>query len=854
MLFSQGKQEEIYQRNRQKSWVKSLPFQQLTPPIGTGKIIKISQNNENLQEFYIALEDSGVWHTINGGQSFSLIFSDKMLTKIETFGIDWASKTIWISNKNQMAYTEDNGQNWTFIKKPNNLNISNFFFFSSNEFLICSDGKNGTDKGIFKTSDKGKSWFHHLPEIPIINIVVAPENPQTIYATAWDTEQEDGNFIASGSKSGIYKSTNGGNSWNIISENNSFISNNIGKISLAVFNQNSLYALVDNRSLNKEKDKVATLSKEDFLQLTDNEINKFLYNYGLQEKFSVENCKQIIKDDIFTPSQLASQGEFIKGAELYHSSDGGNHWKKIETNLNEFFFNKGFEVSALAVHPKNERELYASGVPLLHSTDGGKNWKLLKNNELSNKVADLFVSEKNIVYANNQGIFQSWDNGENWQNIHIPQTIKVSSLHISPNDENEILASFENFGAWSFQKQWKKITDKNGKVFSNSTDNQFITENFGTLFSVNKNKYLLPKYAKNQLHRFSKNTPLLVSPHNPSIFYMGSQFLLQSFNEGKDWSLISSNLTNTTEVGNQSFGTISAISESPFQFGLLYTGSDDGMIYTSRNSGASWQLIYSSFSEKNSVTSLVSSRYEKGRIYAVLKNQSGKALIFRSNNFGKNWVNLQANLPNQTINILVEDPQNPQILYIGTENGVYISFDLGENWHLFQKNLPRTSVTHIAIDSQSEKLYIGTAGRGIFRADIGVLKELKVAIQNQIFYPMKDSYMIKHAKNWGNSESVWQEVFVPKFYLESFSSVDNQRVTIKIIQNEIILNSYEYTTEKGFNFVDLDLKITQNLNAFLEKNKTLKKSSDGNYYLPKGKYEVLFSFNETDEIRPLFIE
>lgn len=852
-IISQNKQEEIYNQNRQKSWVKSLPFENITPPTGVGKVIKILQNNNNFQEFYVALEHSGVWHTMNGGQTFSPIFSEKMFPKIENMGIHWASKTIWISNETQMAYTENNGENWVFINKPNKLIINDFSFISSDEFLICSDGKNGTDKGIFKTSNKGKSWHHHLPEIPITDLILASDNSQTIYATAWDKQITEENFIASGSKSGIYKSTDGGNSWNMISEKNSFPIKNIGKISLAVFNQYSVYALIDNRNSFQEKDKNIFLEKEKFLKLSDIEINKFLYKNGLEEKFSIENCKEIIKNDILTPFELAQKGETVVGAELYHTSDGGHHWKKIETNLDEFFFSKGFEVSALAIHPKNEKELYASGVPLLHSIDGGKHWKLLKNNELNNKIAEFFVNEKNIFYANNQGIFQSWDNGKNWQNIYIPQSIKVSSLSISPNNPNVFWASFENFGVWKFDNQWKKISNKNGYFFTNNTDNQFVIEKFGNLFSLKKNQNLLPKYS-NQLHRFSKNTPLFVSAHNSSIFYMGSQFLLQSFNEGKSWNLISNNLTNTIKTGNRVFGTISAISESPLQFGLLYTGSDDGMIYTSQNSGASWQLVYSSFSEKNSVTCLVSSKYEKGRVYAILKNNSGKALIFRSNNFGKNWENLQANLPNQTINVLIEDPVNPQILYIGTENGVYISFDLGENWHIFQKNLPRTSVTSIAIDNLSQVLYIGTEGRAIFRADISVLKELKASIQNLNFYPMKEFYTIKHNENWGNSESIWQEFFIPKYNLECFSSSDNQQITIKIIQNGIVLHSYEYSTEKGFNFIELGLKITQNLNSFLEKNKSLKKSSDGNYYLPKGAYEIHFSFNEMEEIRPLFIE
>ena len=404
---------------------------------------------------------------------------------------------------------------------------------------------------------------------------------------------------------------------------------------------------------------------------------------------------------------------------------------------------------------------------------------------------------------------------------------------------------------------WQQISSKNGKLVVDTNDKCYIAQSFGEIHSLQTNEpTLIPTYDKGKL-RFSQHTPLIISPQNNAIIYTGSNYLHQSLNEGRQWNTISSDLTNGDKGGNRAYGTISAIAESPFQFGLLYTGSDDGMIYTSHNGGVSWQMVYSSFPEPNAVACLTASQHQKNRIYAVLKSSQDKTLVFKSENSGKTWDNLKANLPEENANILVEDNTNEQLLYLGTESGLYVSFDRGEKWHVFQKNLPCASVSQIVINPKTNIMYVGTKGRGIFQTDIRPLKELRAAVQDQVFYPLQETYSIEHSNKWGNIANAWEQPEIPTFYFDAFASKSDNKIVVKIRKEGVVLSTFSYTTEQGFNFLPYNLTLSEEGRVAYEKKKQkaiFKKATDGNFYLPKGTYQVLFEGDLVEEERILQIK
>jgi len=860
---AQNRQEAIRLQNLQKSWVKNIPFQALPLSRGAGEIIQVDRNPKNPYELYVALSHSGVWYSDNNGASFTPTFTDAMSPQTTAMAVNWDTRTLWVAN-HQGVFFKEYTKDWQTTSWTGNVNIRQITLLSDTSVCLSALGDISGDKGVFCTTDKGKSWNQTFGQVGVNELKKVPSAPETLFLAAWDMEQTPSNIIPAGKKSGIYKSSNSGTTWELMTGAGSgFPQGNIGKISLAVFSPTSLYALVDNRERAKDEgDDVLfhNLSNKDFLALEDERIEQYLYNHSLQNKFSANNLREIVRSGAVKASDIPKfTGALprVIGAEVYHSADGGKSWgKKNNSPLTNVFYSKGYEVGALCVNPKQENELYLSGIPTLKSNNGGITWTLIKDNDKSQKVYQLFADERQIILVTNQGMFQSLDQGRTWARQEMPQTVYVTSLSIGNPKDATLYASILNGGVLKYtSNQWFLSSNENGRLVVTPENKLYLAQSLGSILPLRQSKITLP-YDRKTKQRYPLQTALSLSPQNNTILYAGSNVLFQSLNEGRQWSAISTDLTNGDKGGILSYGTISAIAESPFQFGLIYTGSDDGMIYTTQNGGVSWQMIYSSFPSPNRVVSLLASKHNQDRVYAILQNDNHQALIFRSNNMGKSWDNLKANLPEETVNVIVEDPTNEQVLYLGTENGLYVSFDMGEKWHIFKENLPRTSVSAIVINTQTNQLYVGTKGHGFFTANVAALKEIRAAVQDQLFYPLKETYSIPYSPKWGNAPSPWQEPEVPTLYLESFASKAGSNIKISIVKDKITLSKFTYQTKIGLNFIPFDLVFNEEGRVAYEKKllTTFKKASNGKYYLPKGTYRIIFDSDAFDEERTLVIE
>ena len=859
----QNRQEMIRSQNLQKSWVKNIPFQALEISRGAGEIIQVERNPNNPYELYVALAESGVWYSENNGASFSPTFADFMTPQADAMAVDWDNHTLWVAN-HQGVFFKEQGKDWQATSPVGNILVRQITLLSPTNLCLSAMGEGDSIQGVLCTTDKGKNWNQTFGQVGVNELKKAPSAPETLFLAAWDCAFSPSNITAAGKQSGIYKSNNAGATWELITgAGSAFPQGNIGKISLAVFSPTSLYALVDNRERAKEDPSnlnLQSLSAKDFLALDDERISQYIYNHSLEKKYSVDNLREAVRSGAVKVSDLTRFTDALPaviGAEIYYSADGGKSWvKKNNKPLTNVFYNKGYEVGALAVNPKQENELYLSGVPLLRSNNGGITWTLLKDNPKEQKVHQLFADERQLILVTDQGMFQSLDQGRTWAKQQMPQTASVISLSIGKPENDTFYTSILNEGVFKHTTSgWSFLSPEKGALVVTPENKLFLSQPLGSILPLRQNKVTLP-YDKKTKQRYPLQTALALSPQNNTILYAGTNTLFQSLNEGKQWNTISPDLTNGDKGGILSYGTISAICESPFQFGLLYTGSDDGMIYTSQNGGVSWQMIYSSFPTPNRVACLLASKHTQERVYAILQNDNHQALLFRSNNMGKSWDNLKANLPEETLNVIVEDPANEQVLYLGTENGLYVSFDMGEKWHPFKENLPRSSVSAIAINPQNNQLYVGTKGHGFFTANVTSLRELRAAVQAQLFYPLKETYTIAYSPKWGNAPSPWQAAEEPVLYLESFASKDNNTIKISVVKNKITLAKFTYQTKVGFNFIPFDLTFVEDGRIAYEKKllTTFKKADNGKYYLPKGNYQIIFESDGFEEERTLVIE
>ena len=327
-------------------------------------------------------------------------------------------------------------------------------------------------------------------------------------------------------------------------------------------------------------------------------------------------------------------------------------------------------------------------------------------------------------------------------------------------------------------------------------------------------------------YRFNWQTPILLSPHNQDIVYFGTNHFHKSNDKGDSWQLTSKDLTNGGKKGNVPYGTITTIAESPIVKDLLYVGTDDGLIHVSKNGGKTWKNISQNLPQDMWVSKVYASSHNEKVIYASLNGyrwDNFSPYLYKSENYGKTWTSISSNIPDSPINVVIEDNINQNILYVGNDHGVYVSLDSGINWEPFSSGLTSAAVHDLVIQKDENHLLIGTHGRSIYLTEIEKIQGLSDEILNSSLYvyPLKS---IKKLASWGVKRSIWSESNNPNLELTIFSS-SKKEYQLSIIDSEG--NSIYNVSDKldrGFNFVDYNLRHNQNNN---------------NDFLDKGSYKVL---------------
>ena len=324
---------------------------------------------------------------------------------------------------------------------------------------------------------------------------------------------------------------------------------------------------------------------------------------------------------------------------------------------------------------------------------------------------------------------------------------------------------------------------------------------------------------------------------------------MRSMNKGDDWQAISDDLTNGGKVGNVAYGTITSISESPFQFGLIYTGSDDGLVYLTKNSGGSWTRISDAFPKDLWVSRVIASRYKKDRVYVTLNGyrwDDFKSYVYVSEDYGKTWKDISSNIPDSPVNVIKEDPINESILYLGTDNGAYVSLNSGNSWEAFNKGLTAAAVHDLVIQEEANDLILGTHGRSIYKANIEPLQAMTPEILESNIHLFKVAD-IKHSKSWGSSWNKWLQPRTPEIKVPFYSkNPGNYEVRI-LTEDKDILHSFNVEAEKGFNEIVYDLAIDEKNKDKLQNDKgiLIEKAKNGKYYLPKDKYFIEIAKKKT---------
>lgn len=908
---------------KENSIVKNIPFTNIGPTIMSGRVVDLEVNPKNPNEFYAAYASGGLWHTKNNGTTFTPILDTSQTQNIGDIAIHWKTRTIWVgtgeNNSSRSSYagigilkSTDNGKKWTNVGLKDSHHIGSIVINPNNpnEVVIGVIGHLYTpnnERGIYKTIDGGKTWKQSLfisENTGVIDLKVQPNNFNIQYAASWERERKAWDFNGNGDESGIYKSTDAGETWNKITINSGFpTGNGIGRIGLAVYDSNTLYAVLDNQNRRKKdstaikkgltKDDFKQMSIEDFLGLSDKKLNGFLKRNGFQEKYRAENVKQLIRsgdakpNDIATYLDTANSKLFdtpVIGAEVYRSNDAGKTWTKTHDDyLDDLFFSYGYYFGEIRVSSKNKDKIYLCGVPIIKSDDGGKKFTSISKENVHADHQALWVNPNlngHLIDGNDGGVNISYDDGESWIKCNAPAVGQFYTVNVDNEEPYNVYGGLQDNGVWFGpnnhveDKSWlqegkypyQNLLGGDGmQVQIDNRDNNTVYTGyqFGNYYRIHKakleRKYIQPKHSLGEKpYRFNWQTPILLSPHNQDVLYLGGNKLLKSENQGDDWEAISEDLTQGEKIGNVAYGTLTSISESTLKEGLIYTGSDDGLVYITKNKGKKWTNTTGTLPANLWVSRVIASSHLKSRVYITLNGyrfDDFTPYAFLSEDYGKTWRSICNTLPQSSINVIKEDFNDENILYIGTDNGLYVSFDKGTSWQNFSKGLPKVAVHDLVIEPKTNDLIVATHGRSLYKTNVRIFEEYHNFKNDALYIAHPPS--IKHNSYWGNSWSKWLKAQEPNMKIQVFSAKQTEATISILTKNNNELKRFTTTLEKGFNTINYDLTITEKGKEIIENSNEsiiISKKKNNNYYLVKGEYIVEMNTNLVKKSVSLVIE
>lgn len=893
----------------QSSMVKNIEFTNIGPTVMSGRVADVAVNPNNPTEFYVGYASGGLWHTKNNGTTFTPILDNSPTQNIGDIAVDFNSGTIWVGtgekNSSRSSYagigllkSTDNGKTWEHVGLPDSHHVSRILINPNNvnEVVVGVIGhlySSNTERGIFKTTDGGKNWTKTLfinKDTGIIDLAFAPENFNIMYAASWERERKAWNFDGDGNNSAIYKSTDAGASWTKIANNSGFpTGDGVGRIGLAVFNENTVYALhdsqfrrpksKDNKKSSDElsKDDFKTMSNADFLNLSNKKLNTYLRSNRFPREYKAKNVKQMVRTDNVKPIDLASFLEDansvmfdtqVIGAEVFKTTNGGKSWKKTHKNyLDGVYSSYGYYFGEIRVDLQDENGIYVLGVPIIKSKDGGKTFTSISRENVHSDHQALWINPKksgHILNGNDGGLNLSYDDGENWTKLNDPAVGQFYAIFADHQKEYKVYGGLQDNGVWvapnnaivdkswlqSGKNPYERIGGGDGmqvQVDNRNANIVYTGSQFGSYFRLNRENgnrtYIQPKHTLGESpYRFNWQTPILLSKHNQDILYFGSNKLHRSFNQGNDWESISGDLTTGGKKGNVAYGTLTTISESPFQFGLIYVGSDDGYINLTKNGGASWARISNNLPQNLWVSRVVASKFKKERVYATLNGyrfDDFSTYVYKSDDYGQTWTNISNNIPTSPVNVIKEDSENENILYVGTDNGLYISFNQGNSWEAFANNLPNVAVHDLVIQPTAKDLIVGTHGRSLYKTNVAALQEMtaETIAKDAHIFAIEN---IRKNSSWGRSWSQWRSAYTPEIKIPFYSNAD-KKVTAEVYLGDVKVNSISVNANKGYNKMLFDVSFDKKgKRAFEKANKkaNLKAAENDIYYLPKGTYTV----------------
>jgi photosystem II stability/assembly factor-like uncharacterized protein len=785
-----------------RSTLNETGFRNIGPSIMSGRVVDIEVNPQDPTEFYVAYASGGLWHTKNNGQSFAPIFDSVDVLTIGDIAVNWQNRHIWVGtgevNSSRSTYaglgvyrSANNGKSWEYLGLPESHHIGKIQLSAKdpNTAWVAVLGhlySESKERGIYKTTDAGKTWNLTLASdanTGAIDVDIDPSNEQVLYAAMWYRTRTASNFEESGKTSGIFKSTDGGDHWTLVSTPTSGFpsGDGVGRIGLAVYPKNPsiVYAIVDNNfhqpdtAMQKAADTsryvlrdFKTLTVEQFLALDDKKLNAFLKSprNGIPTKYSAENIKQDVKSGKLAPNCIwdylydANTALFetpIYGAQVYRSDNAGLSWVKTHAKPIDLYSTYGYYFGKVFVSPSNPDKIAITGVGVLLSTDGGKTFNSIGKENVHADHHFVWMNgarDSHMIIGNDGGCNITYDNGAHWFKANTPAVGQFYNIAIDMAKPYNVYGGLQDNGTWFGSSATKENYDwydsghnpytmigggdgmqvqvdwrDNKTVYSGSQFGFYSRQNLAT----KDRKAVRPMRDLGEpAVRYNWQSPILLSRHNQDVFYFGSNKFHRSMSKGDSLVTLSTDLTTNPAQGDVPFGTTTTISESPIRFGLIYVGTDDGNVQVSKDGGNSFTMISQKLPKGLYVSRVIASKYNVARVYVTLngyRNDHFNAYVYQSDDYGTTWKQIMKDLPSEPVNVIKEDAVAEQVLYVGTDGGLYVSLDGGNSSMAWTKGLPASVPVHdLEIHPRDHEIVLGTHGRSLYVGKLDALrKQLK---------------------------------------------------------------------------------------------------------------------------------
>lgn len=793
------------------STFSALLARQIGPAVMSGRITCIDAVNTDPRIMYVGAAGGGVWKTITGGTLFKQVF-DKYCQSIGALTIDQKNPNIvWVGTgesnmRNSVSIgdgvyrSDDAGDSWVKMGLENTEHISKIIVSpkDNNTVYVAAPGplwSDSEDRGLYKTTDAGKTWKKILyvdEKTGCADILVDPKNPNVVYASMWEFRRKPWSFSSGGPGSGLYKSIDGGESWDRIDKD--FTDGELGRICLAMSPSDSkiIYAIAE--------------SKNTGLYVSNNGGETWKRNSASGNVTARPFYFSVLMVDPTDPKRI-----YRPAFSLSISDDGGESFREASTEGGWIHSDH----HALWINPNNPQNLYLG-------TDGG--------------------------------VYVSFDRGNNWlflNNLPVSQFYHVTVDYEKPYN---VYGGLQDNGSWfgpsiapgGIQgKEWTAVGFGDGfSVVADLTDKNIVywdwqggnISRFNKSTNENKDIKPYPKSGEPKL-RYNWNTPIVTSYTNPGTIYTGSQFLYRSTNKGESWDKISPDLTTNDpekqkqdESGGLSIDnssaenhcTIFTICESPLDLNVIWVGTDDGNVQVTENSGTSWTNVVKNITglPKNTwCSSIDASKFDKNTAYVSFDGHTlgdMKSYIYKTTDMGKTWKQLATPDIKGYVNRIKEDLVNQNLLFAGTVFGLYVSIDGGNEWAQYTGNVPNVEIKDIAIQPQTNDLVLASHGRGILIIDDltmmrnitqDVLDADAFLMPSRTFYingKVFDGNFPLQAGNFEGLNSADDAVII--YYLKDRAMVGEVKLEIYDSEGKLI-STVPGTKRKGFNRVRWNMRL-----------------------------------------------